>query len=114
MFTGNRMSANGVIANRLLLAMGLAVASMAVVSGCATNDGPGDPPTPSTAVTEQASRVEWCDAEYLDSIGREIGICVLPCNGPLVCSGITSGPDVASTEHSCERCFPRCHLGDCF
>jgi len=56
MLTGNRMSANGVVANRWLLAIGLAIGLMAMASGCAAdeNNSSGDPRARSTGVTEPA------------------------------------------------------------
>ena len=107
MFTGNRVSTNGVVANRWVLAIGLAIASMAVAAGCVADDdhGSSDPRAASTGVTEQEGRIESCESDYFDSAGGQIGWCVLPCNGPKQCGGITSGWQVASIEASCERCW---------
>jgi hypothetical protein len=95
------------------LAIGLAIASMAVASGCAADDDIQRSGAPSTGVTEQASRIQWCDVDYLDSEGHIIGSCLYPCEGGEICSGITDGPQAVRIETSCEPC--RCHGGapDC-
>jgi len=106
MITGNRVSTKRVVANRWRLAICLALGSIAVAAGCAADDGTGaeDPATDQIGVAEQASRIQWCDTEYFDSVGHLLGTCVVPCKGREQCSGITSGPDVAAIETSCELC----------
>jgi len=104
MTTTNRLSTKRVAATPWLLVFGLALG--AIASACVAGEGDGSvaPSAPSTDVTEQASRIQWCDTQYLDSAGRIIGQCILPCRGARQCIGTTSGPSVASLESSCEPC----------
>ena len=106
MTTDNDSSTKRATATCWSLVIGLAIGAMSFASGCVAgeSEGSGDPRAPSTEVAEQASRIQWCDTQYLDAGGRIIGQCILPCRGALQCTGTTSGPSVASIESSCERC----------
>ena len=85
----------------LALAIGLTVSTI----GC--TDGPIDTkdPDPPTGQTEQEIRDSWCDYDYFNAAGQEIGWCFVPCLGAVQCSGITPpNSQIKRIEFSCEEC----------